>query len=144
MQGDRLITLFPRMEDAMKSVWTRVAAATAVMLVSMVALSAQMKKDAPKAAPLRVNADGTMNLARTSDFNSSSNMLYGSQVLVSSGTYAGQALYMVSPDITVVNGAGTDPSQWITDVVDANVSLLAPQGGQRQIEERMGARTQSP
>jgi autotransporter-associated beta strand protein len=67
----------------------------------------------------------TMNLRRVAEFDQSSEMFYGTQVSVSSGSSAGLTYFMASPDIAIVNGASTDPSQWLVDQINANVSLLA-------------------
>ncbi|CAN5667748.1 hypothetical protein BH11VER1_BH11VER1_17180 [soil metagenome] len=68
----------------------------------------------------------TVNLTRVSDFNETTEMLYGSQVTVTAGTSnSGKTFFMASPDITIVNGTN-DPSQWLQDTsANPNVSLYA-------------------
>ena len=69
-----------------------------------------------------INQDGTMNLARVSDFGSTGTMLYGTQVTVGGGTQTG-TYYMAAPTVTNRNGADTDPVHWVRDTVNPNVTL---------------------
>ncbi|WP_395734312.1 autotransporter-associated beta strand repeat-containing protein [Prosthecobacter sp.] len=79
----------------------------------------------------QINDNLTMNLARVDGgnsqyyaaFNSSTNMVYGVQVAVNSGSSAGQTYFMASPSVTSVNGVGTDPVHWLQDQSNANVTL---------------------
>lgn len=75
---------------------------------------------------VQINADGTMNITRVADFDDTTDMLYGSQVAITSGSSVGKVYFMAAPDITTVNGIGTDPALWLQDVqVNPNVSLYA-------------------
>ncbi|MBK8095114.1 MAG: autotransporter-associated beta strand repeat-containing protein [Verrucomicrobiaceae bacterium] len=73
------------------------------------------------------NADGTMNLGRVTDFNSSTNMLYGSQVTVTGGAAAG-TYFMAAPSVTSPSAAGTDPVHWLADATVQNVRLSVASG----------------
>ncbi|OYW76123.1 MAG: hypothetical protein B7Z37_10245 [Verrucomicrobia bacterium 12-59-8] len=68
---------------------------------------------------VQFNADGTMNIARVSDFSTSANMLYGTQVTVASGTSggtsAGLTFFMAAPTVTSPNTAVTNPVTWVQD-----------------------------
>ncbi|MBL9129739.1 MAG: autotransporter-associated beta strand repeat-containing protein, partial [Verrucomicrobiaceae bacterium] len=68
------------------------------------------------------NADGTMNLSRSTDFDSAAEMLRGATVTVSSGSAAG-AYFMAAPDITSVNATGTNPVHWLPDTLNPGVTL---------------------
>lgn len=71
-----------------------------------------------------------MNLVRASDFDETTEMLYGTSIGVSSGsTQAGGLYFMASADVTVVNGDGTDPVYWLADQANADVGLLAGASG---------------
>lgn len=72
----------------------------------------------------QINADGTMNLVRATDFDTAAEMSYGSQVTVTGGgTY-----FMASPNITNVNGTGSDPVHWLADTSNPNVTLQVANG----------------
>jgi autotransporter-associated beta strand protein len=69
---------------------------------------------------VQFNADGTMNMVRVSDFSTSANMLYGTQVAVASaanggGTSAGITYFMAAPNVTSVNSSGASPVYWQVD-----------------------------
>ena len=67
----------------------------------------------------QVNADGTMNLVRTSDFSTTANMKYGTQVTVANGaTY-----FMAAHSVGTVNGTGTDPVYWLQDSTTPSATL---------------------
>jgi autotransporter-associated beta strand protein len=70
----------------------------------------------------QVNTDGTMNLVRTSTFSTTANMLYGTQVTVTGGSAAG-TYFMAAPNVSTVNGTGTDPVYWQQDTLNPNVTL---------------------
>lgn len=71
-----------------------------------------------------------MNLVRASDFDETTEMLYGTSIGVTSGsTQAGGLYFMASADVTVVNGDGTDPVYWLADQANADVGLLAGASG---------------
>ncbi len=71
-----------------------------------------------------------MNLVRTSDFDETTEMLYGSSIGVTSGsTHAGGLYFMASADVTVVNGDGTDPVYWLVDQANSDVGLVAGASG---------------
>jgi autotransporter-associated beta strand protein len=69
-----------------------------------------------------VNSNGTMNITRSSDFNSVSNMLYGAQLTVVNGTASG-TYFMAAPNVSVVNAAGADPVYFLADTLNPNVTL---------------------
>ncbi len=71
----------------------------------------------------RFNADGTMNLARTTDFSSTSNMTYGSQVAVTAGSSAGATFYNAAPSVTARNTPETGHNFWVRDTVNPAVTL---------------------
>ncbi|MCF7788655.1 MAG: autotransporter-associated beta strand repeat-containing protein [Prosthecobacter sp.] len=73
---------------------------------------------------------GQMNLVRVSDFDDTTEMLYGSSIAVTSGTtQAGLQFFQASSDVTSVNTATTDPVHWLQDIPNADVALLAANGG---------------
>ncbi|MFC5455289.1 autotransporter-associated beta strand repeat-containing protein [Prosthecobacter fluviatilis] len=73
---------------------------------------------------------GQMNLVRVSDFDEAGEMLYGSSIAVSHGTtQAGLQFFQASTDVASVNTARTDPVHWLQDVPNADVSLVAANGG---------------
>ncbi|MHB1082034.1 MAG: beta strand repeat-containing protein [Prosthecobacter sp.] len=73
---------------------------------------------------------GQMNLVRVSDFDDTTEMLYGSSIAVTNGTtQAGLQFFQASSDVTSVNTATTDPVHWLQDIPNADVSLLAANGG---------------
>jgi autotransporter-associated beta strand protein len=81
-----------------------------------------------------VSVDGTcgqMNLVRTSDYNDTSNMLYGSSIAITGGTtQTGQQFFQASSDITTVNATDmTNPVHWLQDIPNASIALLAASGG---------------
>ena len=77
------------------------------------------------------NAGGTetMLLVRDTDFSNTTNMTYGTQVYVQSGSSAGVTYFMVAPGVTVRNAPDTDPTVWIADNVNPDVALLAAASG---------------
>jgi autotransporter-associated beta strand protein len=77
---------------------------------------------------VQMNADGSMNLVRTSTFSTATNMLYGTQVTVQNGASAG-TYFMAAPDVASVNGTGTDPVFWQSDVINPNVTLRVTDPG---------------
>jgi autotransporter-associated beta strand protein len=72
---------------------------------------------------IQINQDLTMNLVRVTEFSTAANMLYGTQVTVNNGTHASQTFFMAAPSVTTINSSGTDPVHWLSDNVDANVTL---------------------
>ncbi|MBN8419030.1 MAG: autotransporter-associated beta strand repeat-containing protein [Verrucomicrobia bacterium] len=73
---------------------------------------------------------GQMNLVRVSDFDESTEMLYGSSIAVTNGsTQAGLQFFQASSDVFSVNAATTDPVHWLQDIPNADVALLAATGG---------------
>lgn len=73
---------------------------------------------------------GQMNLVRVTDFDDTSEMLYGSSIAVTSGTtQAGLQFFQASADVTSVNAATTDPVHWLRDIPNASVALLAGTSG---------------
>ncbi|WP_170157223.1 autotransporter-associated beta strand repeat-containing protein [Roseimicrobium gellanilyticum] len=72
---------------------------------------------------------GQMNLVRASEFDDSTEMLYGTSVGVTSGTYAGLRYFMGSKDITSVNADNTDPVHWMAETGNPDIALLATQSG---------------
>jgi autotransporter-associated beta strand protein len=73
---------------------------------------------------------GQMNLVRVADFDATSEMLYGSSIAITSGlTQAGLQFFQASSDVTSVNTDMTDPVHWLQDIADANLALLAGNGG---------------
>lgn len=71
-----------------------------------------------------------MNLVRASDFDETTEMLYGTSIEVTGGTtQAGGQYFMASADITTVNGDETDPVHWLADQADPSVGLVAGLGG---------------
>lgn len=88
-----------------------------------------------------INDDLTMNLARVDAtnnsaattgagqaFNSSSNMVYGTQVTVVNGTSANKTFFMASPSVTNVsnsNATGTgDAVVWVLDQQNPDITLM--------------------
>jgi autotransporter-associated beta strand protein len=73
---------------------------------------------------------GTMTLTRASDFDESTEMVYGTSVGVTGGTtLAGTRYFVGNTDVAAVNGDGTDPVHWLPEVVNPNVALLAAASG---------------
>ncbi|OYW77087.1 MAG: hypothetical protein B7Z37_05815 [Verrucomicrobia bacterium 12-59-8] len=73
---------------------------------------------------------GQMNLVRVSDFDETTEMRYGTSIAVTNGTtQAGLQYFQASSDVASVNTATTDPVHWLQDVPNANVALLAANGG---------------
>lgn len=71
-----------------------------------------------------------MNLVRTSDFDETTEMLYGTSIGVTAGsTQAGGLFFMASADVTAVNGDGTDPVYWMVDQANPDVGLVAGASG---------------
>lgn len=78
-----------------------------------------------------INADGTVNLVRVSDFDEAAEMQYGSTVTVTNGASSqnGTTWFMAAPNVTTPNKADTDPTIWLATAIDSNVSLLADTAG---------------
>lgn len=74
-------------------------------------------------------ATGQMNLVRSSDFDESAEMLYGSNVAVTNGAQAGQEYFMASRDVTTVNGEDYEPVYWERDYATSDISLLLASSG---------------
>lgn len=73
---------------------------------------------------------GQMNLVRVADFDTTSEMRYGSSIAITGGlTQAGLQFFQASSDVDSVNTATTDPVHWLQDIADANLALLAANGG---------------
>ena len=73
---------------------------------------------------------GQMNLVRVADFDTTSEMRYGSSIAITGGlTQAGLQFFQASSDVASVNTATTDPVHWLQDIADANLALLAANGG---------------
>jgi autotransporter-associated beta strand protein len=76
---------------------------------------------------VQINADGTLNLLRVTDFSTAANMRYGTSISVSGGSSAGQTFFMASPTVTLVNGtvrvSSTTPSGSQTATVASTVGL---------------------
>lgn len=73
---------------------------------------------------------GQMNLVRVADFDATNEMRYGSSIAITSGlTQAGLQFFQASADVATVNGATTDPVHWLEDLPNADVALLAANGG---------------
>ncbi|MFZ2282104.1 MAG: autotransporter-associated beta strand repeat-containing protein [Prosthecobacter sp.] len=73
---------------------------------------------------------GQMNLVRVADFDTTSEMRYGSSIAITGGlTQAGLQFFQSSSDVASVNTATTDPVHWLQDIADANLALLAANGG---------------
>jgi autotransporter-associated beta strand protein len=71
-----------------------------------------------------------MNLVRVSDYDESTEMLYGSSIAVTNGTtQAGLQFFQASANVDVVNNAVYDPVHWLQDVPNADVALLAANSG---------------
>jgi|GEM_PF-1101409 len=68
---------------------------------------------------------GTMNLVRVASLDEVSELRYGTQARVLSGTLAGRAFFLASH----VTDANVSPVHWVEDVADANVSLLTSISG---------------
>lgn len=66
----------------------------------------------------------TMNLVRANDFENSGQMLYGGQVAVANGTYAGQTMFMFEENIVVRNETTQEPIRFREDVINPNLALL--------------------
>jgi len=69
------------------------------------------------------NADGSMNIARDSDFSSTTNMTYGTQVTVTGGTSTGFTFYNAAPTVTATNTPETGHNFWVRDTVNPAVTL---------------------
>ena len=67
---------------------------------------------------------GTMNLVRASDFQTGNQMVYGGQVAVTNGTYAGQTMFQFEEQIVVRNETTLEPIRFRQDVVNPNLSVL--------------------
>lgn len=73
---------------------------------------------------------GQMNLVRVADFDTTSEMRYGSSIAITGGlTQAGLQFFQASSDVNNVNTAATDPVHWLQDIADADIALLAGNGG---------------
>ena len=70
---------------------------------------------------IQVNDDLTINLVRVADFSTTTNMRYGAQVTVSSGTQANQTFFMAAPDVTAINGGDANPVHWVQDKSNPDV-----------------------
>lgn len=71
-----------------------------------------------------------MNLVRTSDFDETTEILYGTSIGVTDGsTQAGGLYFMASADVTTVNGDSTDPVYWLKDQANPDVGLVAGASG---------------
>jgi autotransporter-associated beta strand protein len=68
---------------------------------------------------------GTMNLRRASVLDADAELLYGTRVDVSNGSFAGNSFFIASPGSTV----NTSPVHFLQDDLNANVSLLAGTSG---------------
>ena len=67
-----------------------------------------------------------MNLVRAADFDETTEMLYGTSILVTHGaTHAGGRFFVATTDVTTVNGDGTDPVYWLADDAGPDVGLIA-------------------
>ena len=71
----------------------------------------------------QVNDDLTINLVRVADFSSTTNMRYGAQVTVTSGTQSGQTFFMAAPDVAAVNGGDVNPVHWVQDKANPDVTF---------------------
>ncbi|WP_176159275.1 autotransporter-associated beta strand repeat-containing protein [Prosthecobacter debontii] len=67
----------------------------------------------------------TMTLVRAGDFDEETEMLYGTSVTVEGGSHAGDSFFMISQDISTVNGEETDPVYWEQETQNANLGLMA-------------------
>jgi autotransporter-associated beta strand protein len=72
---------------------------------------------------IQVNDDLTINLVRVADFSSTTNMRYGAQVTVTSGTQSGQTFFMAAPDVAAVNGGDANPVHWVQDKANPDVTF---------------------
>ncbi|MCB1276476.1 autotransporter-associated beta strand repeat-containing protein [Prosthecobacter sp.] len=71
-----------------------------------------------------------MNLVRVSDYDETTEMLYGSSIAVTNGTsQAGMQFFQASANVDIVNNAVYDPVHWLVDVPNADVALLAANSG---------------
>lgn len=66
----------------------------------------------------------TMNLVRADDFETSNQMVYGGQVGVTNGSYAGMTMFMHEENIVVRNEPDLEPIRFRQDVLNPDVSLL--------------------
>lgn len=66
----------------------------------------------------------TMNLVRADDFETGNQMVYGGQVAVTNGTYAGQTMFQFEEQIVVRNETTLEPIRFRADVVNPNLSVL--------------------
>ncbi|MGV3659950.1 MAG: autotransporter-associated beta strand repeat-containing protein, partial [Prosthecobacter sp.] len=67
---------------------------------------------------------GQMSLVRAGDFDEAEEMLYGSNVGITTGAQAGQEYFMASRDVQTVNGEDYEPVYWERDYATSNIALL--------------------
>jgi autotransporter-associated beta strand protein len=67
---------------------------------------------------------GTMTLVRATDYQTGGQILYGGQVGVTAGTYAGQTMFQFEESVVVRNELTQEPIRFREDVLNANVAAL--------------------
>ncbi|MBK8037081.1 MAG: autotransporter-associated beta strand repeat-containing protein [Verrucomicrobiaceae bacterium] len=72
---------------------------------------------------------GTMSLTRATDFETGGQILYGSQVAVTSGSYSGQTMFQFEENIVVRNELTQEPIRFRQDVVNPHLALLQNTSG---------------
>lgn len=66
----------------------------------------------------------TMTLVRAADYQTGGQILYGGQVGVTNGTYAGQTMFQFEENVVVRNELTQEPIRFRADVLNANVAAL--------------------
>lgn len=72
---------------------------------------------------------GTMSLTRATDFETGGQILYGSQVAVTSGSYSGQTMFQFEENVVVRNELTQEPIRFRQDVVNPHLALLQNTSG---------------
>lgn len=66
----------------------------------------------------------TMTLVRAADYETGGQILYGGQVGVTNGSYAGQTMFQFEENVVVRNELTQEPIRFRADVLNANVAAL--------------------